>query len=63
MSGVLSVQCDAQACKQQEHCTAPQGIEVTHNIQKRVLIYLEPEKQQLVAFYLLRRLLAIKGIK
>jgi hypothetical protein len=53
------MQCDSETCNQQEHCNAPQGIEVTHNIQKRVLIYLEPEKQQLVAFYLLQRPLAI----
>ena len=60
MSGVSSVRADAMPRhgKKQKHCNAPQGIEVTHSIQKRD-IYLEPEKQQLVAFYLLRRLLAI----
>src|SRR6478609_10911124 len=41
---VLSLQCDAETYKKQEHCNAPQGIEVTHSIQKRVLIFIRAGK-------------------
>src|SRR5207302_9771162 len=41
---VLSVQSDAETYKKHSHCNAPQGIEVTHSVQKRVLILIRAEK-------------------